>query len=126
MLKISMNVETEDLDLSVEAIANMLVFPPPLEVREIEIKPGFVIFKFTMNGNEATSTIAFERGSVQAIAKILDAMRFPTFLKSEAFLTIAAFSGGKIPSVLVFENPNHPANKAEEALEGEEKVILKM
>lgn len=122
MLKISMTVETEDLDLYVEAVAKMLVFPPPLEVREVEIKPGFVIFKFTMNGNEATSTIAFEQGSVQAITKILDTMPFPTFLVGESLLTMTAFTGGAITSTMIFTNANHPGNRVKEAPNGKDKV----
>jgi hypothetical protein len=116
-----MSVETENLDLYVEAIAKMLVFPPPLQVREVEIKPGFVIFMFTMNGNEATSTIAYERGSVQAIAKILDTMPYPTFVTGDAFLIMAAFMGGVVTSTLNFTNANHPANKTEEVKSSAEK-----
>jgi len=125
MLKINMTVETEYLDPYVEAIARMLVFPPPLEVREVEVKPGFVIFRFTMNGNEATSTIAYERGTVQAIAKILDTMPYPTFLTSSGFLIMAAFTGGAVTSTQIFKNANHPANRTDEVPEDKEKVGAK-
>lgn len=116
MLKISMVVETKELDPYVEAIAQMLVFPPPMQVREIEVKPGSVSFLFSVNGNEASSTVLFEQGSTQAVAQILDAMPYPTFLTSEPFLMMAAFSGGgAISSTVNFKNENHPANQAEEA-----------
>lgn len=100
-----MTVKTEDLDLYIDAVAEMLYFPPPLKVREVEIKPGSMNFKFKMKGNEASSTVEFGRGSVQAIAKILDSMPFPTFLTGEAFLIMAAFSGGAVTSTFTFAPP---------------------
>ncbi len=110
-----MIVEAEDLDLYVDAIAAMLVFPPPLQVREIELKPGSLTFMFAMNGNEATSTVVYKHGTVQAIAKILDAMPYPTFMDGGAFLTVAAFTGGVVSTTMNIKNQSHPDNMADKA-----------
>jgi hypothetical protein len=91
MLTITMSVEFEELnDATIRSVAAMLVFP--MEVHAItfefnhERKLFQLQFAFVMNGNSATSSVIFKRGTSIGVGNLLDAMPHPTFLSGTEFL----------------------------------------